>query len=99
MATHIDLSKDADSVTNLKRQATALVAQLRDEGQAVVLTINGKVELMVQDAGSHEMLVELVDRLETIAALREGLQEINAGKGLSLEQVKDEVRRKYGIAL
>jgi hypothetical protein len=46
---------------------------------------------------SFQKLVELVELLETIDAVREGMQELASGKGLSLDEVKEEVRKKHGI--
>jgi hypothetical protein len=76
-----------------------LLLQLKESGQPITLSINGKAELPVQDATSFEMLLDLVDRLDCIEAIREGLKELDEGKGLSLEQVKQHARNKYGIPL
>jgi len=45
----------------------------------VVLTINGKAELVVQDAKSPQRFLELVDRQETIEAIREGIMSYAVG--------------------
>ena len=38
----------------------------------LVLTVNGKAEIVVQDAESYQRMLELLDRAETVEALREG---------------------------
>jgi hypothetical protein len=38
--------------------------ELKEGGTPIVLTINGKAELVVTDTTSYQWLVELVDRLE-----------------------------------
>jgi hypothetical protein len=43
------------------------------------------------------MLWELVDRLETIEAVREGLQQMERGEGRPAEEFFEEMRQKYGI--
>ena len=51
-------------------------------GQPVVLTINGKAELVVQDAAaSDQRLADLAERLETIQAVKESLASIDRGEG------------------
>ena len=55
--------------------------QLKQSGDPIVLTINGRAELVVQDAGSYQKLLELVDRLEATAGIRKGLEESRRREG------------------
>ncbi len=65
---------------------------MKETGQPIVLTINGRAELVVQDAGSYQRLVELVDRLEAIAGIRKGLDESTRGEGQPIEDAVREIR-------
>ena len=67
----LDITKDIHPVTDFKRNTTELVRQMKETGQPIVLTINGRAELVVQDAASYQRLLELVDRLEAIAGIQE----------------------------
>ncbi len=67
--------------------------QLKETGQPIVLSVNGKAELVVQDAESYQKLIELVDRLETIAAVKVGLDEMKAGKGQPVEEAFKDIRK------
>ena len=49
---------DIDSLTNFKRQTATYLKQLRATGTPVVLTVNGKAEVVVQDAAAYRRLVE-----------------------------------------
>jgi prevent-host-death family protein len=93
----IDLSKGIDSLTNFKRNTTAFLDRLQESGQPVVLTINGKAKLVVQDASSYQQLLEMIDRLESIEGIRRGLAEMKAGKGKPLDQVDKAIRKKHRI--
>ncbi len=93
----IDLSKGIDSLTNFKRNTLAFLDQLQETGQPVVLTINGKAKLVVQDASSYQQLLEMIDRLEAIEGIRRGLDEMKAGKGKPLDQVDKAIRKKHRI--
>lgn len=49
----------------------------------MVLTVNGKAEIVVQDAVAYQRLVELAERAEreeAVAAIREGLADAEAGR-------------------
>lgn len=69
MATQIDLAKGIDSLTSFKRNTPAFLDRLRASGQPLVLTINGKAEVVVQNAGAYQQLLE---RLEAVEASSKG---------------------------
>lgn len=50
----IDLANGIDSLTNFKRRTPYFLKQLRKSGKPVVLTINGKAEVIVQDVASYQ---------------------------------------------
>lgn len=95
----LDIKQDIDSLTNFKRNTATFLRQLKKRGGPIVLTINGKAELVVQDAKSYQRLLDLAERLATIEAVKEGMAEINAGKGVSMEDAKKRVRSKHGISV
>ena len=43
-------------------------------------------------------LHELIDRLETIAGIQQGFEELNAGQSRPIEDFTQEMQRKYGIS-
>jgi prevent-host-death family protein len=52
------LTRDIQSLSTFKRDTAKIVRQLKKTGQPVVLTVNGKAELIVQDAESYQKLLE-----------------------------------------
>jgi len=90
----LDLSRDIHPLTDFKRNTAEFLSQLKTTGQPVVLTINGKAELVVQDARSYQRLLELAERLETIEAVREGLASMKRGEGGLAEVVFDELEKE-----
>jgi len=77
----ISLKDEIDSLSNFKRNTADYLKQLKKSGKPVVLTVNGKAELIVQDAASYQRLLEISERLETIEALKPAIEEMKAGKG------------------
>ena len=76
------LTHDTQSLSTFKRDTAKIVRQLKKTGQPMVLTVNGKAELVVQDAASYQKLLEAKDRMEAIEGIRRGLESMkrNAGK-------------------
>jgi len=61
----INIAEDICSMTEFKRRTAEVVTHLRDTGRAVVLTTNGKADVVVQDAASYQ---KLLDRLQAYEA-------------------------------
>jgi len=93
----MDIQRDIDSLTHFKRNTSELIQQLKATGQPLVLTVNGKAEVVVQDAGSYQRLTDLVDRAEAVLGIRRGLESMEAGEGIPAEQAFAELQRKHKI--
>jgi len=57
----------------------------------------GTAELVVQEAGAYQDLLDRLDELETLAALSEAAAEIDRGEGSSIEEAEARLREKLGI--
>src|SRR5215203_1718224 len=88
--------KDIESLTAFKRNTNEYVKKIKKSGHPLVLTVNGKAEIVVQDAESYQRMLEVLDRAETIEALREGLASVRQGKTMSLNQFDKEMRKRIG---
>ena len=88
--------KDIESLTAFKRNTTEYVKKIKKSGNPLVLTVNGKAEIVVQDAESYQRMLEVLDRAETIEALREGLESVRQGKTMSLDKFDKEMRKRIG---
>lgn len=86
--------KDIESLTAFKRNTNEYVKRIKKSGSPLVLTVNGKAEIVVQDAESYQRMLELLDRAETIEAIREGLESVRAGRTMSLDEFDREMRKK-----
>jgi PHD/YefM family antitoxin component YafN of YafNO toxin-antitoxin module len=88
----LDLNRDINSLSNFKRNTPEFLRQLKETGQPVVLTINGKAELVVQDSASYQRLIELADRAERMEALQASIDDMRAGKVIPADDVLAEMR-------
>jgi len=81
----INLSRDIHSLTDFKRNTTEFLQRLKRTKHPLVLTVNGKAELVVQDAESYQKLLDAVELLETLKGIKLGLEQIEQGKGKKAE--------------
>jgi len=65
----IDL-REVRSVTEFQRNLEDYLARLKKKKTPLVLTVNGRAELIVHDAESYQALLERLEQAEAIAAVR-----------------------------
>ena len=93
----LDISSDIHSLSDFKRNTSGFLDQMRGSGRPVVLTINGKAEMVVQDALSYQRLLNRLDELEALEGIQRGLADVEAGRVTPLGQFEKEFRQKRGL--
>ena len=93
----LDITQDIQSLSHFKRNTPDLVQQMRETGRPLVLTVNGKAELVVHDALSYQKLLALGDRLEAIEGVRAGLADVDAGRTRPFAEFDAEMRAKHDL--
>jgi predicted transcriptional regulator len=73
------------------------VDRMEREGRPITLRVDDRPPLMIKDERTYQMLWELIDRIETLEAVRGGLQQMERGEGRPAEEVFEDVRKKYRL--
>ena len=81
-----------------RRQHKDYVGALKQKKTPLVLTVNGRAELVVQNAESYQELLHRLERAESIAAIRRGMEEFEQGKGIALKEAEKKLRTKHGLS-
>jgi hypothetical protein len=84
-------------LTDFLRNHREHVSRLKRTGAPEVLTINGRAELVLQDAGSYQRLLDRIRELEDLAAIREGLAQTETGQTRPAEEFFSEFFEANGI--
>ena len=84
------LARDIMSLSTFKRDSNKVMRQMKKTKEPVVLTINGKAAVVVQDAEGYQELLDLKERSETISVLRRRLSSLNNKKGRSANEFFEE---------
>ncbi len=93
----IDLT-EIRSLTDFVRNSKECAGRIKRGKSPMVLTVNGRAELVVQDAASYQAMLERMDRAETLAAIKQGLEEAERGESRPAGEVFAELRAKHGIS-
>ena len=89
------------SVTDFQRNAKVHVARIKKSKTPLVLTVNGRAEIVVQDAGAYQQLLNRVEELEgevaAISAIRRGQEDKRAGRVRPAAVALKELGKKLAI--
>jgi prevent-host-death family protein len=88
---------DITSLTEFQRNAKKHVKRLKRTGRPEVLTVNGKPQVIVQDADAYQELVDAAELARTLPALRVSLKEADRGEGVAASDVLAKLRTKLGV--
>ena len=93
----IDL-REVRSVTEFQRNIKDYAGRLKEKKTPLVLTVNGRAALVVQDAESYQLMLDRLERAETVAAIRRGIEQAERGEGIPLKEAEKRLRKKHGFS-
>lgn len=93
----INLSEDIQSLSSFKRDTSKFMKRLKKTGEPLVLTVNGKAELVVLDAPEYEKFLSIKDFTETVYGISQGLDSAEKGKGVRAEKFFDSFFKRNNI--
>ena len=94
----VNLSQDIHPLTDFKRKTSDFMRQMKKTRRPVVLTVNGKAELVVQDAESYQQILDRLDRFEAVEAIRLGIAAAEEGRAKPARQALAELQEKLGLS-
>jgi prevent-host-death family protein len=95
----MNIVRDIQSLSTFKQNASRIVKEIQETKEPVILTVNGKAAVVVQDAESYQRMIERRESIETAAILRERLRDMDdPSKWIPADEVFDRLSKKYGIS-
>lgn len=94
----IDIT-DTHSLTDFSRNTREHVERLKQTGKPEILTVNGKAELVVQDASSYQELLVKAEFADAVKAIRLGMKTHAQGGGKGMRKAIEDIAAKVGILL
>jgi PHD/YefM family antitoxin component YafN of YafNO toxin-antitoxin module len=85
-------TREIHPLTDFLRNHKAHVSRLKETHAPEVLTVNGKAEIVIQEAQSYQRMIERLQHMETLAAIQEGMASAERGELKPAAQVLDEMR-------
>lgn len=94
----VDLS-NIHSLSEFQRNTRNHLRRLKKSGEPLVLTVNGQAEVVVQSATAYQKLLDGQELLESIRAIRRGLEQAKRGEGRPMRDLLETLAKEHGIDL
>lgn len=89
----MNIIRDIQNLSTFKQNASRIVKEIQETREPVVLTVNGKAAVVIQDAESYQQMIDRQEYNETVAGFRERLKDMDdSSHWVSAE------RKKYGLS-
>ena len=97
----MNINRDIQPMSTFKRKTNKMLEQIEETGEPLILTVHGKAKAVLMNAETYQNFIDenarLKDRLETIAGIHRGLEDMKHGRGRPLEEFDKEFRKKHNI--
>jgi PHD/YefM family antitoxin component YafN of YafNO toxin-antitoxin module len=86
------------SLTDFQRNAKSFAVQAKETKEPMVLTVNGRAELVLQDAQAYQELLDRLDYAESVVGILQSMEEFENREGIPVKQAFEQLRRKHGLS-
>lgn len=93
----MDITKDIQAVTTFRRNPSEFIRHVKETQRPLILTVNGKPELVLQDAAAYQRLLDIVARADANEGIRQGLEDVVHGRVRPAREALEEFRRERNI--
>jgi prevent-host-death family protein len=93
----IDITKDIQPLTTFRNNSVKFMKRLKKTRRPIILTVNGKPEAVVQSAAEYQRLLDIAAAADVNEGIRQGFEDLHEGRTRPMNEVFEEMRRKYGI--
>jgi PHD/YefM family antitoxin component YafN of YafNO toxin-antitoxin module len=85
-------------LTDFQLNAKVFVGKLKETKEPLILTVNGKAEVIVQDAEMYRNLLKRLEHAETVAGILKSMEEFNRGEGIPVNEAFAKLRKKHSLS-
>lgn len=90
--------QDTESLNEFQSNPAFYTERLKQSQQPLVLTVDGRAELVVLDAETYQEILAKVEFADTVQALKEGIADFERGESRPAREALEELREKYGVS-
>ena len=91
------LPENIHPLTDFLRHHKRHLKQLKRSRRPTVLTLNGKAEVVVQDAKAYQAMIDSLESVDAQKGIAEGIASLERGEGEPADAVFTRLRKKHGF--
>jgi prevent-host-death family protein len=88
---------DIHSLTDFTRNAKRYISYVKETRSPLAITVNGDAEVVVQDAQSYQQMIDELEQIRFIEAIRESEKAAAEGRMKDQETAFADIRKKLAL--
>lgn len=93
----MNIAEDIHPLTAFRNRSVEFMKQLKQSQRPIVLTVNGRPEVVVQDAAAYQRLLDLAARADAAEGIRQGQLDVDQGKTRPAREALAGFRKRHAI--
>lgn len=90
-------SSDIQTLSDYRKNLAEHHEKLRETGRPLFVTNNGRTAAVVLSPEKFDEMLAIVEQQETVEGLKRALAEVKAGRTMSEEELRQGLRKRYGL--
>ena len=90
----INITEDIHSLTDFKKNTNEFIHDLKKSGRPIILTINGKAEIVIMDAKAFQKMWGKFDLQESLAEINQGFKDFEEDRYSTFEEVSKSLKKR-----
>ncbi len=76
----MDITQDIQALTTFRNNSATFLHHLKKTQRPLVLTVNGKAAVVVQDAAAYQRLLDIAAQADATEGIRQGREDVAKGR-------------------
>jgi PHD/YefM family antitoxin component YafN of YafNO toxin-antitoxin module len=94
----IDAAQDVRPFHDFRENSSEIIKQLKTTRRPITLKVDGETELVIQEASAYQRLLDLAAVSDEREGVRQGDEDLAAGRTRPAKEVFDELRKQYALS-
>lgn len=93
----MNIIEDIKPLSTFKQKAADIIAHVKETQRPTFITVNGNVEVVLQDAAAYQEMVDLIEYLKNVQKIASAIDEADKGASLTADQAFSKFRANHKI--
>lgn len=95
MAQSLNIVQDITPLSVFRQNASEIIKNMGMCHKTHYITVNGKVEAVVQDAQTYQAQMDKIEELETLLSIQRGLDDVKHNRVKALDSVIQGIKARH----